>query len=78
MVAVGPSLKFYINNTLVWNGSDDTLTTGQVGFGFYRDAAAGTLLVDWVKLTLSTVDLNIIEQVEPGVEVPGGSLERSP
>ncbi len=78
VVAVGPSLKFYINNHLVWNGSDDTLTTGQVGFGFYRDAAAGILYVDWAKLTTSTVDLNIIEQVEAGVEVPGGSLERSP
>ncbi len=78
VVAVGSSLKFYINNKLVWNGSDDTLMTGQVGFGFYRDTYAGILYVDWAKLSTSTGAFNTTEQVEPGVEVPGGSLDRSP
>ncbi|MFH2038089.1 MAG: hypothetical protein ABIJ65_01505, partial [Chloroflexota bacterium] len=78
VVASTSSLKFYINNKLVWNGSDPTLTTGQVGFGFYRDAAAGVLYVDWAKLTTATSSNDDSEVVEAGVEVPGGTLERSP
>jgi C1A family cysteine protease len=81
VVANGPSLKFYINDTLVWSGSDTTLTTGRVGFGFYRDAAAGTLVVDWAKLTVITsspVDENSIEEVAPGEEIPGGDENHSP
>ncbi len=34
-VASGSSLKFYINGTLVWTGSDSSLSTGKVGVGFY-------------------------------------------
>jgi hypothetical protein len=78
VVASGSSLKFYINNILVWNGSDPTLTTGQVGFGFYRDNATGILYVDWAKLTTATSSNDDLEVVEAGVEVPGGTLERSP
>jgi hypothetical protein len=79
VVAVGTSLKFYINGTLVWSGSDSSLKTGQVGFGFFRDANSGALLVDWAKLsTTPTSDFNPFEEVAPGVEIPGGSENQSP
>lgn len=79
VVAVGNSLKFYINGTLVWSGSNASFKTGQVGFGFYRDANSGALLVDWAKLsTTPTADFNPFEEVAPGVEVPGGSDNQSP
>ena len=79
VVAVGPSLKFYINNALVWVGSDYTLKTGQVGVGFYREAVANTLLVDYAQLyTTPTADLNPDEVVLPGVETPGGSIDKAP
>jgi hypothetical protein len=79
VVAVGSSLKFYINGTLVWSGIDSTLKTGQVGFGFYRDANAGTLLVDWARLnTTPTADLNPYEKVADGEEIGGGSMDQSP
>ncbi len=79
--AYGSSLKFYINDILVWSGSDPTLLSGQVGFGFYRDVTAGTLLVDWAKLTPIIADENPfldLELVAPGVEKPGGSLFMAP
>lgn len=48
VVAVGPILKFYINNNLVWSGTDATYRTGSVGIGMYRDTiiAANGLYVD--------------------------------
>ncbi|MRR32519.1 DUF1080 domain-containing protein, partial [bacterium] len=79
VVAVANSLKFYINGTLVWTASDYTLQVGQVGFGHYRDAAAGTLQVDWAKASNTpTADLNLVEDVAPGVELIGGSIDQSP
>jgi hypothetical protein len=79
VVAVGSSLKFYINGTLVWSGTDTSYQTGTVGFGFTRNAAAGTLYVDWARLTNTpTADFNIFEAVAPGVEVPGGNINQSP
>ncbi len=52
VVAVGSSLNFYINGTLVWSGNDVSFRTGRVGFGFYRNAEQGTLYVN--SATLST------------------------
>jgi C1A family cysteine protease len=81
VVASGTSLKFYINGTLVWSGTDSTLTTGTVGLGFYRDSYTGTLDVDWAKLTVpvtATLDFDPSEMVITGEEMPGGSIDMSP
>mgnify|MGYP001104458280 CR=1 FL=1 len=79
VIAVGNSLKFYINGTLVWSGSDSTLKVGQVGFGFYRDAASGVMLVDWAKATNTpTADPNTFGDVAPGDEIGGGTIDQSP
>jgi hypothetical protein len=74
-------LKYYINGTLVWSGTDSTLKTGTVGFGFYRDSYTGTLDVDWAKLTVpvtATLDFDPSEMVITGEEMPGGSIDMSP
>ncbi|MFH2038504.1 MAG: family 16 glycoside hydrolase, partial [Chloroflexota bacterium] len=78
VVAVGSSLKYYINNTLVWDGSDSSLTTGQVGFGFYRGPDPGVLDVDWATLAVMTSDPNLSEEVAPGMELSGGTIDESP
>lgn len=79
VVAVGSSLKFYINNTLVWSGTNTALRTGTVGFGFYRDTNAGTLFVDSASLsTTPTADVNPAADVAIGEELPGGSVEMAP
>jgi hypothetical protein len=56
VVANGSSLYFYINGTLVWGGSDTSLTSGRVGIGMYRssDSTGDRLWVDWA--TLSPLD----------------------
>jgi hypothetical protein len=51
VVAIGNALKFYINGKVVWSGRNATLTTGVVGFGYFRDTAPSLLYVDWAKLT---------------------------
>ncbi|MCL4825464.1 MAG: hypothetical protein KJZ57_14735, partial [Anaerolineales bacterium] len=79
VVAVGSSFKFYINGKLVWTGSDPTLRTGQVGFGFYREAGAGLLYVDWARLTTTaTAEVDLGEAVEAGFRRPGGNDTGSP
>jgi len=79
VIAVGSSLKFYINGTLVWSFTDTTFKTGAVGVGFYRDASAGTLYVDWAKASNTpTADFDPNEQVAPGVELVGGNDMMAP
>jgi hypothetical protein len=53
VVAVGSSLKFYINGTLVWSGTDAAYATGQAGIGMQRDASSSgnVLYVNWAKLS---------------------------
>jgi hypothetical protein len=81
VVAVGSSLKFYINNALVYSGVDATYKTGQVGFNFYRSTTStgNALYVDYASVyTTATADVRADEQVEQGVELKGGSVFRSP
>ncbi len=78
VIVVGSSLKFYINNVLVWSGSDDSLIIGQLGIGFYRDSASGTLSVDWAKASnAALLDSAPDAQAAPGVEVGGGTINLS-
>lgn len=79
VVAVGKSLKFYINDTLVSSVNDSSFKTGQVGLGFYRTASSGRLYVTYAKLnTTATADSNINEEVAPGIVLPGGSSSHAP
>jgi hypothetical protein len=81
VVAVGSTMKFYINNVLVWTVSDSTFATRQVGLTMYRDSAStgNALLVDWAKLsTTPTADFNMDEPIVPGEEFPGGDGTGAP
>jgi hypothetical protein len=82
IVAVGSSLKFYINGTLVWAGVSASYPTGQVGLAMIRGASSTgeRLYVDWARLsTTATADVSFdAMMVAPGVEVPGGDNRRSP
>src|SRR3990170_3101536 len=44
VIAVGSTLKFYINTVLVWSGMDATLAVDEVGIGMYKDGTAGNKL----------------------------------
>lgn len=50
VVAEGTSLTFYINDTLVWSGSDASLSFGRAGVGMYDGGAGEELRVDWARL----------------------------
>jgi hypothetical protein len=52
VLALGPSLQFYINDILVWSGSDASLASGRVGVGMHRGAGTkwNQLLVDYATL----------------------------
>lgn len=55
VVGSGSSFKYYINGTLVWTGTDASLSTGQVGVGMYRVVPeTSNLNVDWAKLSIYT------------------------
>jgi hypothetical protein len=92
VVANGTQLYFYINGTLVWSGSDSSLTSGQVGIGMYRDSTStgDQLYVDWAKLsTLGATGLgtfNASDKVSPEQQAlndeanrrGGGSVNMAP
>jgi hypothetical protein len=54
VVASGRNLFFYINNTLVWTGADDSFFSGSVGFGMDNFETVVTpndlFRVDWAAL----------------------------
>lgn len=55
VTASGSTLKYYINGTLVWSGTDTTFSTGRVGIGMFRgsESTNNVLVVDWATLTTS-------------------------
>jgi Zn-dependent metalloprotease len=82
VIASGSTLRFYINGTLVWMGSDATYTNGFVGIRLYRDylSTGNKLYVDWAKLNTTGFDANLgDEQVESGqIELDTGNSSLSP
>ena len=53
--AVGSTYHFYINGTLVWEGSRTGLSTGRVGISMYTEpfSTGDDFRVDWARLTLA-------------------------
>jgi hypothetical protein len=51
------NIRFYINDSLVWSGTDSSLTAGQVGIVMAQSptgvGAGNGLQVDWAKLSMS-------------------------
>lgn len=84
VTAVGSTLKFYINNILVWQGSDASFGSGLVGIQMYKasgDPYNSKLVVDSASLSvITTSSMEAAEVVDTSdqVTVPGGSMERAP
>ena len=82
VVAVGPTLKFYINNTLVYSGSNPAFRTGRVGIQFYRDdtTTGNRLYVDSAKLSNTPTGGVVYDELvdDSGVTVEGGTRQQSP
>jgi hypothetical protein len=70
--ANGSTFRFYINGTLVWKGTDNTFSSGQVGLGMYRSSIEtyNGLYVDWASLNLissqaQSMDSQEKENIDP-------------
>ena len=74
VVAEGSSLNFYINNILVWSGSNSALATGKVGIAMYH-STDDNLYVDWATLSATNLSATLTkEQVDTGqVELEGNN-----
>jgi len=72
VIAEEKSLTFYINDLLVWSGSDSTLKTGSVGIETYRfnetDTSPDSFRVDWA--SMSNVLLPLPPIVPAGLGTP--------
>jgi len=44
------AFNFYINDVLVWSGSDEKFARGKVGFSFFNLASLPPVFVDWASL----------------------------
>lgn len=84
VVAVGSSLKFYINSVLVWSGVDTSLQTGSLGIDMYSSTTGGVgatnkLDVDWATAsTTPTADALLDEHVVSGRLVGGNNPNKAP
>lgn len=65
VIADGKDFRYYINEILVWSGSDISLVNGQVGLWMYRGSSAENLEVDWAVLGMSEL-FKAAERVEIG------------
>jgi hypothetical protein len=64
VVANGSNLSFYLNGTLVWAGTDTSLTSGRVGMEMFSDGTAGDQLwVDWATLSVPAGGLQITDTI---------------
>jgi C1A family cysteine protease len=73
VVANGSTFKYYINNKLVWIGSDASFKAGRVGVLQYSGPTPERVYVDWAKLSLSVTAVNELiekEQVEVESSLP--------
>jgi len=83
VVAQGSTLKFYVNGTKVWQGTDSTFKSGRVGITMFRNKSStgNKLKVDWATLTIpgysSIPDEDALVEMG-GEELPGGSHEVLP
>ncbi len=81
VVAVGTWIKFYINDKLVWQEPDSSYRTGTVGLRMYNSpgSTGNLLMVDSAVLTTTVyADPRLDEEVVPGEEVNGGTVDQSP
>ncbi|HSQ26948.1 MAG TPA: M4 family metallopeptidase, partial [Anaerolineales bacterium] len=76
VVAIGTNLQFYINDILVWSGTDASLTAGQVGIGYYHSTAPWDVMaIDWAQLVdISTLSTEQIARLVPRAQTPPESL----
>jgi len=80
VTADGSTLKFYINDVLVWSGTDSTYASGRVGIAMYRNntSTGDKFWVDWATLVTS-VATNLLSDVpDTGIEVGGGDRNMAP
>ena len=74
VVAKGSAMRFYINDTLVWQGSDASLSSGKVGVSMYDSGVTGDdFQVDWATLNANPIAMPTLPVVLPqlGRSVPG-------
>ena len=74
VVAVGPTLRYYVNNVLVWGGQNAALQTGRVGIYMYGSASPGQFLVDYANLatTPTAADPNPFADAGPALSLSAG------
>lgn len=63
VVAMGSNLNFYINGTLVWSGSDLSLSSGLVGVEMYSDGTAQDQLRVEGANALNSFEINSVDTV---------------
>ncbi len=81
VIANGTSLKFYINDVLLWSGYDSSMPSGRVGIGMYHYYDPWDVLsIDWAQLQLITTSsvTEILDGVFLGIPASDGSAEMAP
>jgi len=81
VTASGSHLKFYINGTLVWSGTNSYYSSGRVGVALYRNtnSCGDKFYLDWAELDTSVPDMDMNEMLEEDqVVLVGGDHNMAP
>jgi hypothetical protein len=81
VTASGNTLKFHINGTKVWSGTNSSYREGAVGIAMYKEVFTfgNRLRVDWARLSTPfgpAVAAEVVSDTEEGL--PGGNMLISP
>jgi hypothetical protein len=81
-VAVGSNLQFYVNDNLVWSGTDYSIYSGQVGIWDWRGGSPSQRLsVDWATLVPGAPGggsgTSAVDSIEAG-QVPSTAVHPAP
>jgi len=77
--ASGSTLYFSINGTLVWSGTDTSLTSGRVGIGMFGSTDTGDeLRVDWATLYTDGGGMIMTETVSPEQQLLNDAANLNP
>lgn len=77
MIAVGPTLHYYINGNLVASVPDINYASGYVGFTMYSNGTDESFQVDWARLNPLDLSFKVTDTISPAQQALNAAAAHS-